>query len=159
MTARALLLTAMTGLAFLAPDEAQAIVCAGPVPCGCTVSASTIPFGTYDPLSSVPLDSVGSINMTCSGSASAAATVTIELNAGSSGNIADRQLKAGARALHYNLYLDPARTRVWGNDGASSLMTPFATGLKTYTIYGRVAPLQRAGVGAYRDSITVTIVY
>jgi spore coat protein U-like protein len=145
--------------ACLAAQGAQAIVCAGPVPCGCTVGVAGVPFGIYDPLSSVPLDSVGLIQMSCNGGGGPSAMVTIELAAGNSGNVANRMLKAGNIALRYNLYLDAGHTRVWGEDAASALVTPFPTSQQQYTIYGRVPPRQNVGPGTYRDSIMVTVQY
>ncbi len=66
----------------------------------------------------------------------------------------------GASALQYNLYLDAARTTIWGNgSGGTSTLNAPSGGNQTVSVYGRVFPLQDVSVGICSDSILVTINY
>lgn len=118
----------------------------------CTASATGVAFGTYDPFSSAPLDSTGSISVTCSSSTS----YTIALSAGQ-GSFATRTLTSGVHPLAYNLYTDVLRTTVWG-DGSGPTATVAGSGTSaSFNVYGRVPALQNAYVGSYADTIVVTV--
>ncbi len=137
----------------------------------CTVSTTGVAFGTYDPLSAAPTDSTGNVTIVCnylSGGASRVA-YSMALSTGSGGSYVRRQLQAGTTPLNYNLFIDSARSAVWG-DGSSG--TSVASGSATIgpgvgnrrredsrTIYGRVPAAQDALPGSYGDSIIVTLVF
>ena len=70
------------------------------------------------------------------------------------------QQSSGNDALSYNLYIDAARSTIWGDGtGGSSTQTINMTGShpSTLSIYGRVPPLQDVSMGSYSDSVMVTI--
>jgi len=123
---------------------------------GCTISSTPVAFGTYDTTSPAPLDSTGTIVWSCA----IAGPIRIELSAGSAGTFTPRQLTQGQSTAAYNLYLDPARTIIWG-DGTvgTQAYTGSGTGPTTVTVYGRVPALQTIAAGAYGDSIVLTIVF
>ena len=138
----------------------------------CSVTASGVAFGAYDPSLATPDDSTGSVVVTCTyigpgGGNNSNYTVT--LSTGTSGSYAPRKLAAGASRLNYNLYRDAARTQVWGN--ASSGTTVITGSLRvgpgngnrtrtaTHVVYGRIPQLQDANVGNYADSILVTLTF
>jgi spore coat protein U-like protein len=83
------------------------------------------------------------------------------LSTGSSGSYAARTLRSGAFELPYNLYLDAARTQVWGDGSAGTFTDSPNPGNVTRTIpvYGRIPPLQDAAAGTYSDTIVVTFVF
>ena len=83
----------------------------------CTIDSSGLEFGIYDPLDPAPLDATGGITYTCS----AHIVVAIAMTPGTSGSF-ERTMAGGADRLAYNLYLDSARTKVWG-DGALGTTT------------------------------------
>jgi len=56
--------------------------------------------------------------------------------------------------LEYNLYVDAACTKIWG-DGTGS--TFIRTGAESITVYGRVPPRQKVRPGAYGDSVTIIV--
>jgi spore coat protein U-like protein len=119
----------------------------------CSVSDTAVIFGTYDPTSSTPLDSTGSVAVTCSASS---ASYTIALSAGQ-GSFASRELSSGAHLLAYNLYTDALRSMVWG-DGSGATSTASGSGTsQSFNVYGRVPALQNAYVGSYADTIVVTV--
>lgn len=125
----------------------------------CTVSVSGIVFGAYDRLSATPLDSMVTGTLTCTG----AATISAILSKGLSGSYTTRQMGSNANRLNYNLYVDAARTTVWG-DGTSGTVPVTATlptggGVFSGTVYGRIPAGQNVPAGAYSDTITVTVTY
>jgi len=67
----------------------------------------------------------------------------------------------GSEALNYNLYLDAARTIIWG-DGTAGTQTYFIKNPTnnqdvTVPVYGRVPTGQSVSKGTYSNTITVTI--
>jgi len=144
-----------------------------PMPAGaggganCSLSSTPLVFGTYVPFSSSPSDFTATITVTCNASATVPApihgTVTLTGTTGPS----DRRLTSGAYRLRYQLYLDPARTSLWGDgsggsgtvsiSGVVNPTTPFRQAL---TVYGRILARQpRALAGSYADQITVVLNY
>ena len=145
---------------------------AAPAAVDCTVTASGVAFGTYDPSIATPDDSTGSIVVTCTYTGpggSDTANYTVTLSTGTSGSFAPRKLAADTPQLSYNLFRDAARTQVWGN--ASSGTTIITGSLRvgpgvgnrtrtaTHVIYGRIPQLQDADTGDYSDLIQVTLTF
>jgi spore coat protein U-like protein len=137
----------------------------------CTVSAVGVNFGTYEPFVTAPDDSVGEITVTCSHLSGPATDVryTVTLSTGGSGSYSSRRLRSGPNLLGYNLSSDVARTGIWGNGSAGtviitgSLKVGPGVGNKARTavhpIYGRMPALQDAAEGDYLDSIVATLTY
>ena len=131
----------------------------------CTVSAGSVAFGIYDPLALGPLDSTGTIQATCTSARPPHITYEIRLDAGQAGSFAPRAMAGGASQLTYNLYIDAARSAVWGDgSGGTSVVTadynltpPGSTQTDSYTVYGRVPAAQVVTAGSYLDTITVTL--
>ena len=63
--------------------------------------------------------------------------------------------------LRYNLYVDAARRRVWGDGmaGGTARIAGTSDGRRpeTFTIYGRLPAGQTVAPGGYQDSVQVTI--
>jgi spore coat protein U-like protein len=119
-------------------------------------TVSGVAFGTYDVFSATPLDSTGTVSITCL----LAGNATVALSTGISGSFLQRTMRSGSQTLAYNLFLDAQRQTVWGDGtGGSSIYGPVSIilGTRDLTIYGRVPARQDAGIGAYADTITVTI--
>jgi spore coat protein U-like protein len=155
------------------------IACAGFAPRAfaaedCTVTASGVAFGTYDPGSATPLDGQGTVQVDCRGNP---LLVTITLGTGGSGSYAARRMTNGTDNLFYNLYLDANRTVIFGNGTGGSLSGTCTTGegfsspgctstnpsgshrRAVRAIYGRVNASQNVGVGLYTDTITYTVTF
>jgi spore coat protein U-like protein len=138
----------------------------------CSVSASGVAFGVYDPTLATPDDSTGSVVVTCTYTGpggSDTANYTVTLSTGTIGSFAPRKLSAGASRLDYNLFRDAARTQVWGNASAGTAIItgslkvgPGAgngTRTATHVVYGRIPQLQDANTGNYTDTILVTLTF
>lgn len=133
----------------------------------CDVTATGVNFGSYDVFSPVPLDSTGSINISCnipSKNPHAPLAVTVSLSPGNSGSFAQRAMQqaGGPDQMNYNLYTNASMSTIWGDDGgSSSVQTAFVTRDMPYraTIYGRIPARQNVRAGSYGDVITVTIEY
>ena len=138
----------------------------------CSVTASGVAFGTYDPSIATPDDSTGSVVVTCTYTGPGGvdtANYTVTLSTGTSGSYAPRVLAAGTSQLDYNLFRDAARTQVWGNASAGTTIITGSlkvgpgrgngTRTATHVVYGRIPQLQDADTGDYTDSILVTLTF
>ncbi len=136
---------------------ATLVALAGRADAECTVFTSAGPaFGTYDTLSSTPLDAVGRISYQCSRE-----RPTVQLSTGSSGSYTARTLRSGTGTLQYNLYVNASRSRVWGDGSAGTFTGSGNPGnvTRTLSIYGRIPARQDAASGSYSDTILVTFVF
>jgi len=127
----------------------------------CSITTTPVAFGNYDVFSTVPTDTTGSVSFTCT-SVVATTTITITLSKGGGPNFNRRRLTAGpSDTLDYNLYLDAARSTVWG-DGTGSTLTYTATNPPNntpvvVTIYGRISAGQDVRAGTYTDTVTAIV--
>lgn len=133
-------------LAAAGPAEAQ----------NCSISTSSVSFGTYDAYGTF-VDTAGNVRIGCI----FATNVTVDLSNGNAVNFSPRfMLNAGLEHLNYNLYLDAARTTIWGDatggSSHSSVGTIFFRNVDI-PIYGRIPGGQDVTAGAYTDSIMATV--
>lgn len=125
---------------------------------GCSISSTgALAFGAYDPFATTPLDSTSQVVYRCT----PAPRIRISLDAGGSGSFAARELRRGADVLRYNLYLDAARTVVWGDGTGGSATGPQVTvrgagGTVTAYVFGRIPAGQDPVPGTYADTVRVT---
>ena len=153
-------LTAAFALALLAPGTAAA----GQV---CTVSATDMAFGNYDPFAGGPLDSTSTVSVTCSSVGNAVVFYEVRLSPGQSGSFNPRAMTNGVSQLNYNLYRNRGRTQVWGDGSGGTLvrrrfyfLAPVgSTRTRTETVRGRVFAGQNVSPGTYLDTITVTVFF
>jgi spore coat protein U-like protein len=125
----------------------------------CSVFMTTsVAFGAYNVYSASPLDSAGSVTWQCS---VLRTDPYISISAGGAGSFTPRRMSSSNDTLDYNLYMDAARSVIWGDgsNGSSLYLFPPQKGQGTATIYGRIPALQDASVGAYSDAVTVMIVF
>jgi spore coat protein U-like protein len=158
-------LAALTVLGLLAPlgsRPAQAAVL------NCTVSATSVVFGSYTPMQPGPLIGTGTITTICTVN-SHRNSITVDLSGGTSGSFATRTMTTTVGTttypLNYNLYLDAADTTIWGDGtGGSQVDTVTITRhgnnntiTTSLTVYGAVAAGQDPAPGIYSDGIIVTV--
>lgn len=126
----------------------------------CTVSGSGVVFGAYDVFQPAPTDSTGTITYHCEGRDK---DIRISISSGSSGAVASRTLQQPGDVLGYNLFLDAGFTQIWG-DGSGGTGTYFVHNPQNnqdvvLTVFGRIPAAQDPSVGAYSDTVVVTIDY
>lgn len=130
---------------------------AQPAP-SCTISAVSVAFGNYNVFTATPVDSAGSVTFRCN---SQAANISITLGKGASSTFTPRTMSKAGEALNYNLYLDAARTNVWGDGtGGTSTYTnanPPNNQNVTLPIYGRIPASQDVSAGVYTDTVLATV--
>lgn len=138
--------------------------------CGVANAPVAISFGSYTPITfpgkiaSTNVDSTGTVSVSCSGLVQPA-TYTLRLSAGGSNAINARAMsRAGAGStMGYNLYVDAARTTVWGDgiNGATFSGTVSPTdGTVNHTFYGRIPSGQFSVMpGSYSDQLVITLEY
>ena len=125
----------------------------------CSLTSTTIVFGSYDIFSSTPLDSLGQVIFRCSNNDH---NVSISLDKGGAPTFNPRRLLNGTSTLNYNLYLDAARTIIWG-DGSGGTQNFFIGNPQPNNqdirvpLFGRIPAGQGASVGNYGDTVTATI--
>lgn len=127
----------------------------------CRISTVPLNFGTYDPGSPAPLDTAGEVTADCRGQAG---IYQISLSSGASGNPTNRYMTLASEQLLYNIYLNAARTSIWGDgSGPTSLMSGIklqnGRQIDRRSFYGRVFPVQQPSAGTYVDSLVVTIMF
>jgi spore coat protein U-like protein len=122
----------------------------------CTATASPIDFGNVSPIRTRTIDTVGTINVTCtwpSFSFTPNARVCLNLGNGTaSTSFVPRYLAQGSHLMAFNLYRDAARTQIWGSINSTAapqpisllLSKPFAgtTASTSVTYYGRIQSSQ-----------------
>ncbi len=133
------------------------------VQAACSVSTTAVNFGSYDVFAVVPLDSTGTVTVSCN--ESPAPTVTIAVGPSpNSGGFFPRQMKHLQRTdlLNYNLFTEATRSAVWGN-GTQGTFTSGNRVLRHrpwfVTIYGRIPAGQDVSSGSYQEVLTVTITW
>lgn len=149
-------LTALLALALLPALPAQAA--------SCQVSVTDLPFGPYLYGAADPVDTTGSISVSCADDGGDPnVSYAIAISTGYSNTYATRVM-SGDGELHYNVFVDGARSRVWGDGSGGSetvggaLMVPAPPA--SHPLYARIPASQTGmGPGAYMDQLTVTVSY
>ncbi len=127
------------------------------------VSTTGLSFGHYNPDDRRPLDATAAVAVECSELGSTD-VISIELSRSRSGGFAPRAMigSGSGTRFEYNLYLDAARTLIWG-DGSSGTGVyrgrPVEGRTISVPIYGRIPPAQSVAGGRYDDVIIVTLNY
>jgi spore coat protein U-like protein len=134
------------------------LACARPADAACTVSTTSVAFGTYDVFAATATDSTGVVSVRCD----TRTTLSVQVGKGAAPTFLPRTLKQATTSLNYNLYQDSARTVVWGDGtgGTSAFsVTVNANVTRNQTLFARVPANQDVPAGAYTDTVVVTIVF
>lgn len=121
-----------------------------------TGGTSDIDFGFQTALSAV-INQTSTIQVQCT----TGTPYTVGLNGGSvANNVAARQMKSPAGGLvNYSLFQDTNHLVNWTNTGGG-LVSGTGTGSAiTHTVFGQVPVQATPAVGAYADTITVSVTY
>jgi spore coat protein U domain-containing protein, fimbrial subunit CupE1/2/3/6 len=143
-----ILLALVVGTLYASDAHAQA----------CTISATSVNFGSYNVFNGSPTDSTGTLTYRCNGSAH---NITIGLTQGAGASFNQRQMQKGSESLTYNLFVDASRTNIWGDGtgGTSvySIANPPNNTNVNLTVYGRVTAGQDVSAGTFSDTVTAVI--
>jgi spore coat protein U-like protein len=156
----------LVGLLMLRAPQARADV-------ECGVGVGTLSFGTYEPTAPQANDSTGRADVTCNWAGGSRANKLVlyqlTLSTGNSGDYNQRQMFSGSDRLPYNLFIDAARARIWGDGssgtgiGSGSMRIGSGQGNRTdtrdHTIYGRIPAQVDVNSGSYNDTIYVTLIF
>ncbi len=132
----------------------------------CSISATAMAFGNYDPVitnASTDLTAVSTVSVTCAKGVNTA-TIGMDYGLHVSGST-QRQMKGPGTSdfLSYNLFQSPSPyttcpgTVAWNN--TAPLLIPIAPSKATrsFNVCGTVPQNQDVTIGAYTDTVTVSI--
>ncbi len=125
----------------------------------CTIGVTSISFGNYDIFSNAPVDTTGTVSISCSQDI-VRALFTIGTGS-NSGTVNPRRMKrsGGNDLLDYNIFSDVTRTSALGNTPIefkrpAGKPAPWSDSM---TLYARIPPGQDVSAGSYSDSVSVSI--
>jgi spore coat protein U-like protein len=123
----------------------------------CSLGTTGVAFGAYDVFSTAPLDSTGTMTVSCS----SRTNITITLDHGGASTF-DRRMVNSQQLLSYNLYIDVARSGIWGDGTGTTAVVTANTSSLTRTVYGRIPARQdvKSNNGSlYTDAIVATVAF
>lgn len=138
----------------------------------CSVVVTPLAFGIYDPLAVTALDAQSTVQIACTTGAGSAISMGIGANISGAGMTATRRMRigtTGSNYLGYTIYQPStttpgagcAATTVWGNGtvGGASLASGAApsAAARTYNVCGSIPAGQSSAIGAYADTVLVTV--
>jgi spore coat protein U-like protein len=142
----------------LAPAAALALALAAALPADaadCDASVSQLDFGRFDYREGG--DITGQLTVTCD----RPTAFEVSASPGYGSYRGRTMLGRDGAVLRYNLYVDAARRRVWGDGeaGGTARIAGKSDGRKavSYTIYGRIPSGQTVRPGGYRDTVKVSV--
>ena len=152
---------AFSGPAMSAPSFSTATIpVSATVVDSCSVSATALSFGNYNPLSASAVDTSGTISALCT--IGTPFSISLNEGMGPGASVGGRKLSLGdGISIDYAIYSDANRTTIWGDStNGTSVQTGVGNGAsQDFSMYGRLPGAQLAAVGVYTDTITVTISY
>lgn len=162
LRARAVLLLAALAAGFPAglhaASDSDTFQVTATVVAACSITANDLDFGAYSPVSGITADAATLLEISCTNGA----PYEVGLSAGTTpgGMVSQRLMTDGTHTLSYNLYIDAARTNVWGETPGLDTLAGTGTGvLQLLTVYGRLPGSQSVPAGSYADTVTATITF
>lgn len=126
----------------------------------CSVSATPLAFGNYDPVTAnatTNLQASASVTVVCT----KGSNPTVGLSAGSNapGPVALRAMASEGNKLSYEIAKDAAFTQAWSDSGSELYKIGTVSSLNPINIpvHGRIPAGQNVPEGNYTDSVTVTV--
>jgi|CXWL01.1.fsa_nt_gi spore coat protein U-like protein len=141
-----------------AATDSDTMAVTATVVASCNVNANDLLFGNYDPVVAAPHDGATTVEVTCTNGTGY--VVALDKGLGAGATVGARKMTAGANTLTYSLYQNAGRTIVWGETAGVNTVAGTGSGaLQSLDVYGRAPANQTAPVGAFSDTITVTVTY
>jgi spore coat protein U-like protein len=127
----------------------------------CSITGAALDFGTYDPAATGADNNTGFVSVYCNGSINAQLSLSVGNGVGASYSGGRKMTRAGGATLLYNLYVDLARSQVFGDGSRNSVKLDIhGNNNLNQPVYGRIPALQTAvPPGNYADIVLVTISY
>lgn len=125
-----------------------------------------VAFGTYDVVSALPTDTQLRVDVQCTRDGGPPnVTVSLGISQGLHGtSTTDRRMRnAAGDVMSYGLFLDSARSAVWGtthgvDTGSLTLTIPNRTTASgSFLVFGRIPPRQNVSPGSYSDSLQLVV--
>ena len=136
----------------------------------CQLTTPSFNLGSYNTYDTLSATATGQMTVACTATTPTEQTTgvvaTVSLSAGSTGNQLDRALVLGMDQLHYNVYLDPNLTTIFGDgtQGTQNIQTcqdggSCTANSLTVPLYAAAPPHQDVGPGAYQDSLVLNVIF
>ncbi len=123
---------------------------------GCTVSATNLAFGLYDSTSLADRSGSSTITVMCS----LGTPYSVGLDLGQYASAGVRRMALGADRLTYQLFRDAALSLPFGAIGSGLTVPGVGTGIaQSVPVFGLLPAAQVVPLGAYTDTVTVTVEY
>ena len=130
----------------------------------CTIAATSISLGTYDPLATAALSpSTGKVSVRCTKNT----PYSIALDDGANFSVTRRMLRTGTTQttdttttteyLGYKLYSDAQLQMEWNNASPVTGKTTTSLTSTDLTVYAQIPPTQDVPEGTYKDTVNATI--
>jgi spore coat protein U-like protein len=131
----------------------------GTITATCQVNASSLAFGAYNPVLNANLDVTGTVSVSCTNATPY--NIGLGVGAGTGATITNRKMTSGANTLTYQVFRNTTRTLNWGQTVGTDTVAGTGNGVaQAITAYGRIPSGQTAAaVGAYTDTVVITITY
>lgn len=150
-----LLSTSMT--TFAAENRSTAMQVSTTITTSCNISANNVVFGNVTPNSTGSLTATGRFEYICSNGVSTSA----KINAGSSGNIANRHMvgtSGNTDTLKYNVYLDNTYQSIWGDDNDEAGLYMYGDGVHNVrNIDAKLSLNQYVKEDNYSDNLVISV--
>ncbi len=122
----------------------------------CSVTASNLDFGAYQPIAGVDTDATSTVTATCTLGTSY--EIGLDAGSGTPGTTTRAMTGGGGDFLDYELYSDTSRSIVWTDLAGANPVAGTGTGLDVpHIVYGRIPAGQEVPADSYSDTINVTI--
>jgi spore coat protein U-like protein len=147
----ALALVAVTGPAALA--QTADLTVTAEIQASCVLNGGSLDFGPYTATEETDTEGEGSFTYQCTGGTG----ITLSLGPGQNGDGGIRQMASGDARLQYELFQNPARSTVWGEDGAALVVESTSTSATPVPVYGLIQAGQDSAAGSYSDTVLITL--
>ena len=125
----------------------------------CRLNTRPLDFGAYEDGSPAAVLTTATIDLVCRGIGEATAAIVTAGPSANTGTYQNRALRNGDSYLRYQVYINSARTIVWG-DGTQDtqpVVVPGPATNRSFTVYGGMGNSQSGEVGRYSDVLRITV--
>jgi spore coat protein U-like protein len=141
-----------------ADTATSALVVSATVLKACVATVGVMAFGNYSATNSSPNDATATLAVICTPGTSY--DIALDAGLGTGATTTTRKMGLLTNTVNYQLFRDASRSQNWGNTGGTDTVSGSGSGLiSNHTIYGRISTGQYVGIGAYVDTVTITVTY